>query len=89
MRSVQVCAVTNVKVLRDWGILSVNSNSTLDDVFYGICTGQLDSSDGFYLKEQGLATIKAGRAVALPFFWQWLKTGTIKYSFQQQYWLRA
>ena len=48
--SVQVC--NGVKVLCDWGVLSVNSDSTLGDVFHGICTGQLDSPDGFRLEEQ-------------------------------------
>ena len=48
--SVQVCS--GVKVLRDWGVLSINSDSTLGDVFHGICTGQLDSPDGFRLEEE-------------------------------------
>ena len=48
--SVQVCS--GVKVIRNWGVLSVNSDSTLGDVFHGICTGQLDSPDGFRFEEQ-------------------------------------
>ena len=46
----QVCS--GVKVICDWGVLSVNSDSTVGDVFQGICTGQLDSPDGFCLEEQ-------------------------------------
>ena len=39
-------------MLRDWDVLSVNSDSTVGDVFHGICTGQLDSPDGLHLEEQ-------------------------------------
>ena len=48
--SAQVCS--GVKVIRDWGVLSINSDSTLGHVFPGICTGQLDSPDSFRLEEQ-------------------------------------
>ena len=48
--TVQVCS--RVQVLRDWGVLSVNSDLTFSDVFHGVHIGQLDSTDAFCLEEQ-------------------------------------
>ena len=48
--SVQVCA--GVKALREWEILTVNSDSTVGEVFHGLSTGQIESADGFRLPEQ-------------------------------------
>ena len=36
---VQVCV--GVKVLRDWDILSVNSDAIISEVFQGLCMGQV------------------------------------------------
>ncbi len=48
--SVQVCA--GVKVFREWGVLAVNSDSTVGEVFHGLSTGHIESADGFRLPEQ-------------------------------------
>ena len=48
--SVQVSS--GAKVIRNWGVLSVNSDSTLGYLFHAISTGQLDAHDGFRLEEQ-------------------------------------
>ena len=40
-----------LKVLREWEILAVNSDSTVE-VFHGLSTGQIESADGFRLPEQ-------------------------------------
>ena len=42
--SVQVCA--GVKVLCEWGIFAVNSDSTVGEVFHGLSTGQIESATG-------------------------------------------
>ena len=62
-----VCS--EVKVFCDWDVLLVNSNSTLGDMFHGICSWQLDSPDGFCLEEQyadcpvscSMVSIQAGK----------------------------
>ena len=51
-RDASVSPCSAVKVIRNWDVLSVNSDSTLGDVFNGISTGQLHSPDGFRLKQQ-------------------------------------
>ena len=48
--SVQVCA--GAKVLCDWCILSVNGDAILSEVFQGLCTGQIESANGFRLLQQ-------------------------------------
>jgi len=48
--SVQVCA--GVKVLRDWGILSVNGEYLINEVFEGLCTRLIEFADGFRLPDQ-------------------------------------
>lgn len=45
--SVQVCV--GVKVIRDWGVLSVNGESLICEVYQGLCTGQIESAEGFRL----------------------------------------
>ena len=46
----QFCA--GVKVLRDWGIVAVNGDSTVSEVFHGVSSGQIESADGFRLPKQ-------------------------------------
>ena len=48
--SVQVCV--GVKVLRDWGVLTVNGESLICEVFQGLCTGQVESAEGFRLPHE-------------------------------------
>ena len=48
--SVQFC--TGAKVLWDWGIVSVNGESTVSEVFHGVSSGLIESADGFRLPEQ-------------------------------------
>jgi len=48
--SVHVCVA--VKVLCEWGVLDVNSESTIGEVFHGISTGQVESPNRFHLPEQ-------------------------------------
>ena len=48
--SVRVCV--GVKVLCEWGVLDVNSESTIGEVFHGINTGQVESHNRFHLPEQ-------------------------------------
>ena len=48
--SVQVCA--GAKVLRDWGILSVNGECIISEVFQGLCTGKIESTEGFRLPDE-------------------------------------
>ena len=48
--SVQVCV--GVKVLRDWGVLKVNDESLICEVFQGLCTGQVESAEGFRLPHE-------------------------------------
>ena len=47
--SVKVCAGA---VLHDWGILLVNGESVICKVFQGLCMGQIESANGFFLLEQ-------------------------------------
>ena len=49
---VSVHACVGVKVLREWGVLDVNSELTIGEVFHGISTGQVESPDRFHLPEQ-------------------------------------
>ena len=46
--SVQVCA--GGKVLCDWGILSVNGDAILSEVFQGLCTGQIEALMDFVFR---------------------------------------
>ena len=70
--SVQVCA--GVTVLREWGILAVNGDSTFGEVFHGLSTGQIESADGFHLPEQyadspvscSIAPILLGKFESIP-----------------------
>ena len=48
--SVQVCA--GVKVVRDWGIVGVNGDSTVGEVFYGLSLGHVESADCFRLPDE-------------------------------------
>ena len=48
--SVRVCV--GVKVLCEWGVLDVNSESTIGEAFHGISTGQVESPNRFHLPEQ-------------------------------------
>ena len=48
--SVQVCV--GVKVLRDWGVLTVNGEFLICEVFQGLCTGQVESAEGFHLPHE-------------------------------------
>ena len=47
---VQVCV--GVKVLRDWGVLTVNGEFLICEVFQGLCTGQVESAEGFRLPHE-------------------------------------
>jgi len=47
---VQVCV--GIKVFCEHGVLDVNSESTIGEVFHRISTGQVESPDGFRLPEQ-------------------------------------
>ena len=48
--SIQVCC--GAKVIRDWGLVTVNDDSTVLEVFQALCSGQIESADGFRLPEQ-------------------------------------
>ena len=48
--SAQVCA--GAKVLRNWGILPVNGECLISELFHGLCTGQIESADGFRLPDE-------------------------------------
>ena len=48
--SVQLC--TEVKVLLEWGLLEVNSDSTIGEVFHGLSIGTIEFADGFHLHDQ-------------------------------------
>jgi len=48
--SAQVCA--GAKVLRDWGIVLVNGECLISELFRGLCTGQIESADGFRLPDE-------------------------------------
>ena len=48
--SVQVCAGT--KILRDWGIISVNGECLINEVFQGVCSGLIETADRFRLLDQ-------------------------------------
>lgn len=45
--SVQVCA--GVKVPHDWGVIDVNGDSTVLQVFHGLSNGQVECADYFHL----------------------------------------
>ena len=45
--SVQICL--EIKVLRDWGVLDVNGESTVGELFHGLSTGECESAEGFRL----------------------------------------
>ena len=70
--SVQFCA--GVKVLRDWGIVAVNGDSTVSEVFHGVSSGQIESADGFRLPEQyadspvscSIAPTQTGKFQSIP-----------------------
>jgi len=47
--SVQVCV--GVKVICEQGVLDVNSELTIGEVFHGFSTGQVESPVGFRLPE--------------------------------------
>ena len=48
--SIQVCS--GAKVIRDWGLVPVSDNSTLLAVFQALCSGQIESADGWQLPEE-------------------------------------
>ena len=48
------CSDLRVLHAPDRGVLSVNFDSTLGDVLHGVCTGQLDSTDGFHLDQRAI-----------------------------------
>ena len=48
--SIQVCG--GAKVILDWGLVTVNDDSTVLEVFQALCSGQIESTDGFRLPEQ-------------------------------------
>ena len=41
-----------MKVLREWGVVAVNGDSTIGEVFHGLSTGQIESADRFHLPRQ-------------------------------------
>ena len=45
--SIQVCCGA-----KDWGLVTVNDDSTVLEVFQALCSGQIESADGFRLPEQ-------------------------------------
>ena len=45
--SVQVCL--GIQVLRDWGVLDVNGESTVGALFHGLSNGECESAEGFRL----------------------------------------
>ena len=70
--SVHLCA--GAKVLRDWGIVDINSDSTVSEVFHGLTTGWIESADGFRHPEQyanspvscSIAPSQTGRFQSIP-----------------------
>ena len=70
--SVQFCA--GVKVLRDWGVVAVNGDSTVSEVFHGVSSGQIESADGFHLPKQyadspvscSIAPTQTGKFQSIP-----------------------
>ena len=44
--------VQGSKVLHQWGIISVSIDAKLSFVFKGLCSGDLDSADGWHLPEK-------------------------------------
>ena len=48
--SVQVCV--GAKVLKDWGILSVNGECIISEVFQDLCSGGIESAEGFRLPDE-------------------------------------
>ena len=48
--SIQVCS--GAKVIRDWGLVPVSDDSTLLAVFQALCSGQIESADGWQLPEE-------------------------------------
>ena len=39
-------------MLKDWGILSINGECLISEVFHGLSTGQIESADGFRLPDE-------------------------------------
>lgn len=70
--SIQVCS--GPQVIRDWGLLPVSEDSTLLAVFEALCSGQIESPDGWRLPEEYLdvpvtcmvAEIQSGRFQSIP-----------------------
>ena len=70
--SVQFC--TGAKVLWDWGIVSVNGESTVSEVLHGVSSGLIESADGFRLPEQyadspvscSIAPAQTGKFQSIP-----------------------
>ena len=67
--SVQVCL--GIQVLRDWGVLDVNGESTVGALFHGLSTGECES-EGFRLEiayadvSCGISLSQSGKFQSLP-----------------------
>ena len=70
--SVQVCL--GIQVLRDWGVLDVNGESTVGALFHGLSTGECESAEGFRLEiayadlpvSCGISLSQSGKFQSLP-----------------------
>ena len=70
--SAQVCV--GVKVIRDWGDVEVNGESTVGALFHGLITGECESEEGFRLETTyvdlpvscGISTTQCGKFQSIP-----------------------